>query len=780
MAQDTDNRETTGKRTPERSASGRSTGASGRSASTSGRGTSTSGGSRSAGSRSTATRSATGTATKKRVSKKKKRQQRNRMILFALIFALAVTGVVFLVTKLTKNNTDTRTTPTATPGGSSKVTQPVNPTGEVTPDPNDPTGDPDIDWKTMPLTGLAFTEAMSSNSKYAALNNNYCDWIELTNVSTEPIRLSDYWISDSKTNPQKFQLPDVTLQAGERYIVYCNGVGEGNQALFKISSSGEKVYLSNAEGFCDRIKVPSDLIPDTSYGRKDGEWLYFDDPTPGTENGYGYAARTSVPEANYASGIYDKELQVTLFGEGDIYYTTDGSRPTTSSKKYGGAIIVSDVTTIRTFAVKDGRESEMTAYTYVINKTHDLPILVMSGPYDKTLGPNGVVHRYKKADSVEAEVMLTLIEGGEEKFSVPCGITLSGNNGGSRDIPKKNFNIKFRSAYGASKLNYKVFDDLDIESFDSLRLKGGAEDFYKSIIRDEFMTHMVIGNTALEAQASKPVVLYFDGEYWGIYFLRERFSDDYVASHYNVSEESVNLLQGVNASPEVGTAADFNELCTYVKNHDLNKQENYDYVASRIDLDSLMDFYICRSYMGDTDIGANVRYFRTTEGDNKWRWMYYDLDWGFLDQKQYPNRQLTNILKKDSNFKLQQLAWKIIHSKQGQDAYLKRCAQLMNTFLNEEYITKEIDFWKAAIESEVPADREYWSKAAKAYYQAHPEIEPHYSVSAAVSTWNAEIDRLYKFVKDGARDQKVLKDLKSYFGLSDAQMKEYFGDKYKP
>ena len=123
--------------------------------------------------------------------------------------------------------------------------------------------------------------------------------------------------------------------------------------------------------------------------------------------------------------------------------------------------------------MKDGRESEMAAYTYVIGKTHELPILVVNGPYETTLGPKGVVELNKKGSGIEAEVMMTLLENGEEKFSVPCGISLSGNNGGSRDADKRNFNVKFRSSYGASKLKYKVFDDLDIDSFDSLRLKGG-------------------------------------------------------------------------------------------------------------------------------------------------------------------------------------------------------------------------------------------------------------------------------------------------------------------
>ena len=694
---------------------------------------------------------------KKKMSKKKKRQQRNRMILMAAIFALCVTGVAFI---LWPKGGDPGTTDKVTPTPGQEKQNPGDPTPTGTE--AVPTGEPgeeEIDWKSMPLTGLAFEEAMSSNSKYAPLNGKYYDWIDLINISSSPINLSDYWISDSKDNPQKYQLPNVTLGAGERYTLYCNGVGEGNQAPFKISSSGEKIYLSNADGFCDRIKMPGDLPADSSFGRKDGEWLYFDNPTPGSAPGEGYAARTSVPAANYTSGIYNEPLMITLFGEGTIYYTTDGSKPTTASKVYAGDIPVTDVTTIRTFAVKDGRESEMAAYTYVIGKTHELPVLVVNGPYETTLGPKGVVELNKKGSGIEAEVMMTLIENGEEKFSVPCGISLSGNNGGSRDADKRNFNVKFRSSYGASKLKYKVFDDLDIDSFDSLRLKGGGEDWEFAIIRDEFMTHMTIGNTALCAQASKPVVLYLSGEYWGIYFIRERFSEDYVASHYDVSTESVDLLQGYTESVEAGTKDDYVALYTYVKNHDLSVQDNYDYVASRIDLDSLFDWYICRSYMGDKDPGGNIRYFRSSEGDNKWRWMFFDLDWGFYHEKDDPltwQLESTNVKNRNTVIMLR----KIIQSPNGKDAFLKRYAHLMDTFLNEEYITKEIDHWKSIIESEIPADRQRWGKT--------------------VSGWNSQIEKLYNYVKDGKRDKNVLRDIKSYFKLSDSQMKEYFGDKYNP
>jgi len=724
-----------------RSTGTRSTGSGTRSAGSAGSGT-----------RSTATRS-TGAKSGMSKKKRKRRNQRLAIVWGVILGIILILAAVIYFTSGGKNSGDKTPTGGVTPGTDKNPTSGVDPQntpgGELT-----PTEDPGIDWDTMPLTGLMFTEAMSSNTKYAEDNGAFPDWVELYNNSDKTIKLGAYWISDSKENPQMYQLPNEDLAPGAWYIIYCDGLGEGNHAPFKISSDGEKVYLSTADGFVDRIKVPGDLLKDTSFGRKDDKWMYFDTPTPGKVNGEGYASRTSVPEASKPSGVYDAAFTVTLFGEGTIYYTTDGSKPTTKSNVYKDGIPVNGVMTIRTFAVKDGRESDLGSYTYVVGKSHTLPIIVLSGPYETTIGPKGVDQMNKAGNGIEAEVMMTLIEGGEEKFSIPAGITLHGNNGGSRDIPKKNFNVHFRSAYGAGKLHYKVFDDLEIDEFNSLLLKGGAEDWYRTMIRDEFMTHMVIGNTALCAQACKPCVLYLGGEFWGIYFLRERFSADYVASHFNVSKESVNLMSGYG-NVEEGSSKSYNEIVKFVKNNDLNKDENYDWFAEHVDIDSLMDWYICRSYMGDKDF-ANIRYFNTTEGDGKWRWMFYDLDWGFDPSSATQANPITGIIQNNDRHIL---IYKLVHSKRGKDAFLKRYAYLMSTILNEEYVAKELDRWRAILTPEIEADRTRWGKT--------------------VDGWNNSMDFLYTYNKDGKRDKAVLADIKKYFGLSDSQMTEYFGDKYK-
>lgn len=597
------------------------------------------------------------------------------------------------------------------------------------------------------LPELIFTEAMSDNSAFGSVNGQYYDFVELKNNTDHTIRLSDYYVSDKRSELTRYRLPDRDLGAGEYVIIYCSGLEADGHAPFKISGSGEALYLSDGVSLIDLIDIPGDLEKNKSYGRNDNRFVYMDTPTPGTQNSNGYEARVAVPAADVKPGVYESAVTVTLSGEGTVYYTTDGSNPTLSSTVYSAPIPVTGVTTIRAISVKDGRESSPASFTYVIGKNHTLPILVVNGPRDGILGENGVVKQISKR-SLEAQATMTLIEDGEVKFSIPCGIKLHGND--SRKMEKQNFTVHFRSSYGASKLKYKLFDDIDLKTFNSILLKGGSERYREGIIEDEFMTHMTLGNTNLSAQACKPVVMYLCGEFWGIYFMRERFSADYVADHFDVSKDTVNLINGYGnyAEAENGSRKDFDALVSFARNNDLNKDENYDYLAGRIDLNSMFDWYICRGFYGDSDL-ANIRYYAAPDGDNKWRWMFFDLDWGFCVQ----SHVISTALKNDGNHVL---AWQITHSKRGRDAFLKRVNYLMDTILNEEYITKEIDSWKALLEPEIAQERSRWG--------------------GSVNGWNSSLNVLYNYVKDGKREKAVLADLKSMFGLSDAQMKEYFGN----
>ena len=599
----------------------------------------------------------------------------------------------------------------------------------------------------LTLPELIISEVMSSNNKYLPVSGECYDLVEIRNNSDAPINLAEYTLSDKRSEPARYTFPEVTLQPGEYFIVYCSGIptlGKGHTS-FKLSASGETVYLSKNGVLTDVLTIPADLQKNESYGRVGNIPMYFPTPSFGKDNANGFLTGVAAPLASHPSGLYGEAVTITLSGDGDIYYTTDGSRPTTNSARYTEPIIIDKVTTIRTFLVSGDRTSTMASYTYVVGAEHDLPVVVVSIPQDYLSGNKGVLNHPE--ETFEYEAVLTLLEGGQEQFSVPFGFRLHGND--SRKCNKQNFQLRFRSEYGASELNYPLFDGLGIDSFNSLLLKGGSEDYRSAVIRDEMATAIATGTTHLYTQAIKPVVLYLGGEYWGVYFLRERFSDDYVASHLGVSNESVDLLYSSGAYVQNGDDDDFIALRKYCQNHDMTKDEHYDYLCSQIDVTSLMDWYICRTYVGDKDI-ANIRRFRSTEADGKWRWMFFDLDWCFVHTTDDP---ITSIMSKSGAESVLMKA--VLKNPKGRDAFLKRCAELFDTTLNEAYITGVIDSLVAQIDSEMPRDRERWGVTYK--------------------HWQGKIQKLRDYVAGGKRTANMLRDIQDYFDLTDEEMTAYFG-----
>ena len=601
--------------------------------------------------------------------------------------------------------------------------------------------------ETVSLPDLILSEVISSNQSHLPQDGECYDLIEVQNTSDQPLNLGGYTLTDKRKEPDRYAFPDVTLAPGEFYVVFCSGdtsLGKAH-APFKISSDGETVYLAKDGKITDLLRIPADLKRDESFGRDGKRPVYLTAPTPGAANTGGHLTGVALPVASLASGVYETEesITVTLSGAGTIHYTLDGSRPTAQSPVYQEPLVIDGVTTIRAFCADGERSSALAAYTYVVGTAHQLPVVSVAIPEASLTGSKGVLNHVDQ--DYEYEAVLTLIEDGEEKFSLPFGFRLHGND--SRNCKKQNFQLRFRSEYGAGKLNYPLFDNREFTEYNSLLLKGGSEDWNNSMMRDEVCTAIVDGTTALYAQAIKPCVLYLGGEYWGIYYLRERFSDEYVESHTGVSAESVNLLYS-NGGVQNGSSKDYNALLSYVKTHDMSKTEHYDYLCEKVDINSLMDWYICRSYMGDKDL-ANIRYFNSSESDGKWRWMYFDLDWALFHTD---DRPLHSTLLDNGKHPLILAA---LESKKGREAFLRRYAELMDTVLNEEYIIGVIDSLAAEVESEVERDRTRWG--------------------SSVTKWNNSVEKLRAYFRDGVRDENVLKDIQDYFDLSNSQMKSYFG-----
>ena len=181
---------------------------------------------------------------------------------------------------------------------------------------------------------------------------------------------------------------------------------------------------------------------------------------------------------------------MTLSGPGAIYYTLDGSTPNVQSFLYDGTPIeVAQNTVLRTRALQNGKLwSDTQTFHYLFDaEKYELPLLCISAEPDAIMGPKGIYTDFENKN-LEAAVNLTLIENGQEQFNVDCGLKIHGQ--GSRQLKKKSLQVRFRAEYGCGKLEYPLFEDSTVTTFDALVLRCGSEDSNRAFFRDEFLTSL--------------------------------------------------------------------------------------------------------------------------------------------------------------------------------------------------------------------------------------------------------------------------------------------------
>ncbi len=632
-------------------------------------------------------------------------------------------------------------------------------------------------YDSQPLpSGLVINEVMTDNFSYLPQSYGECyDWIEIRNWSGAPQNLEGYTLSDRRDKPALFSFPAVTLMPGECYVVLASGdEGLSNKSyrhtVFKLSFSGETLYLFAPDGSLTDAVAFGPLPVGASYGRKQGQsgLFYFSAPTPGQENGEGRRWVADAPVSLTPAGDQGslRSLQVSLQGEGTVYYTLDGSVPTRSSPRYQGSIPLNKTTVVRAFCVSEGKlDSAVASYTYVLDGGHSLPVISVSthpdhlwdfntGIYVK--GPGAAAESpYRGANFYkdwEKPANVTYYDPQGEGFSVDCGLKIFGNTG--RALEKKSFQLKFKSCYGTSKLRYELFENSSVHLFDSLVLRSGSQDYQASLLRDAVISELCYrGMSETEAQDYRYCVLYLNGEYWGIYCIREKLDEDFVAAHYGVKSEGVNVL-GYTGVIQHGSNRSYKDAVRYAATHDLSVAEHYQYVADRICLQSYVDWFIAQMYVGNSDLD-NVRFFQSEDYDGKWRWILYDFDLTF-----YRSNNPYSYLISDTAYysDVSALMRNLMKNDDFRDYFLTRVAYQLENSFSEESVLGVIEELKTALEPEIPRERSRWN--------------------LSVSSWEKAVNRLENFVKgsDGnGRSREIAADIAATMGLTQEEITHYFG-----
>ena len=598
---------------------------------------------------------------------------------------------------------------------------------------------------------LIINEAQVYNLNLAPVNKEYYDWVELKNNSGAALLLSDYYISDDREDYLKYRLPEVELGPGEFILLYCTSeaLPEGYYAAgFELNSENEQLYLATAEGeLLDSVSL-KDIPYLGSFGRMAGEngWFYFSSPSPGSENSGGQRRVAEKPLSLTEDGVYNyiEGMYVELSASGTIRYTLDGSAPTAESPEYTGPIYIDKTTVIRAVNFEEGAlPSRAMSLSYIINENHSLPVLSLL-----TDSPAEFDTMYNaKQKGVELPASLSLYEE-DGSFTIGCGVSMHGET--SLVLPKKNMSVRFRGAYGQSTLNYDIYDG-GVTEFTNLLLRSG-QDFPISIIRNELSQELCAQATdKVINQRSIYCILYINGEYSGIYTLKEKANEQLYAGIAGVSRDSVEVLEA-NVSQGSDFYKDVVEFCLF---NDMSLEENYSHFCHMFDIDSVIDWLILEGYCANTDLtSGNVRYCRSTENDGKWRLMFYDLDATFST----PASVFMNVLSEYAQQSRQFATFMVPLMDNGEfrDRFLSRGAELMGSVLTVENVMGEIDRLCAIVA---------------------PEVERDYArFGGTAADWEWSVEQLKAVLIDYDWQQLNIDNLCELFDLSSEEREHYFGE----
>ncbi len=559
------------------------------------------------------------------------------------------------------------------------------------------------------------------------------DWIELFNAGNETVNLAGFGISDDSEEKFQFTLPNVTIEADSFLVLYADDKDKyvdstGSIHLnFKLSSDGETVFLSSVDAaLMDSLTFPK-LESDESFGLSsavDGGYFIFTNPTPSATNPEeGYLTRLEKPEMDTQGGFYSGSVEVTISNGtlvDHMYYTTDGTDPTSTSPVFGAEPKTFNSTTVlKLRTIQDGMlSSEIEVQTYFIDVNHDLPVVSLVTDPDYFFDESdGIYINYEAEIEVPAHVEL-YEEDGSMGFKAHIGTQIYGSY--SQRFDQKSLAIYFRGEYGPSELEYELFEEKNIDKFQSFILRNAGNDFGGAHMRDAAMTTIIEDVVDLDYQAYRPAVLYINGEYWGIQNIREKISEHFVASNHNMDAGDVDLLEAGEVPQVVnGSADDWMNFWEELENADVTNQEEYDAVVSHIDIDNFIDYMATEIFYANTDWPAiNNKFWKESSPEGKWKWIIYDTDHGFnlysgdgdynLDMFEHTLQTNPNLLKYGNPLWSTYIFRTLIENEGFKTQFVTRLSGLMNTAFETDRMIAIIDSLASIIESEIPAHEERW------------------------------------------------------------------------
>lgn len=332
--------------------------------------------------------------------------------------------------------------------------------------------------------------------------------------------------------------------------------------------------------------------------------------------------------------------------------------------------------------------------------------------------------------------------------AAPAGTRVSGQAAGlrihgafSRASAEKSMRLHARKRYGADEV--EVFGDFQ-RSFlpKQVVLRSSSNDRREALMRDAVAQRVADGLQATVSR-SQPVAVFLNGEYWGLYHLRERLGDDHFAAQAKVKDSDIELSRNYGVTHDQPEMAEpWVGLVERLETAQAEGREVLPLAEAEIDIASFIDLHAAEVLVGNTDWPANnmlawrVRPFTAGLARNspyrKWHWAVSDMDMAF----RAPNADtLHELLTPNGPRGRPDLAWStrlfrvLMKDPRFHQRFATRLQDLLNTRFSSERMAQFVAHYRGEIAAEVPHHVNRWQ------------------VPASVAIWERSVRHLGVFIE---------------------------------
>lgn len=591
---------------------------------------------------------------------------------------------------------------------------------------------------------LVINEIMASNRlTISDATGGFEDWAELFNPGDKPVDAAGFYVSDDPKNLRKWQIPNAhfsitTIPPKGFLLLWLDGdTHEGAlHAPFKLDAAGEYLLLSDAQGqLLDSVAFDAQQ-PDIAWGRYPdgvGDWAFLANPTPQKANDPNTLFPLAPPPTvSMPSGAHRSGTQCSLavhLPQATIHYTLDGSVPDETDLTYGAPFAIEKTTVLRarTFAV-GYRPSEVVSHTFLVDESHEFAIFSIVFEPNDFFDPVRGIYTNTNLNDEERPVHVSFFEpDGTLGFATGMAAELQGS--GSVSSPQKSLLLKAKGSQGLESIRYPVFPEQPGRRYRRLVLRNSGQDWNVTMFRDAYVASLgrdrsdlpMLDTLRLAFQEFRPVVVYLNGAYWGIYNLHDQVGDDFLRTHYGIGPDSVDFLDLYDQTIAGDTAAWF-DFWRWTSARHFSSDAAFANMAQRHDTENFMDYAIFQIAADNIDWPLkNWRRFRPKTPNGRWQWVPFDFDLSFgllgTDGQWNSGYAGQNAFERalDSTFRFPSSPdWatlylrRCLENKTFRHRFLNRTADLLNTVFEPQRLMDRLVKFAALYRPEMEAQFVRW------------------------------------------------------------------------